>query len=304
MKNTRCNICPRKCNLNRESNAGFCGQTNEVYISKVMLHKFEEPCISGNCDCVQDNKGSGAIFFSGCNLKCLYCQNYDISQANAGKAVTIKTLANIFKQLEQAGALNINLVTPTHYSMQIIEALKIYKPSIPIVWNSSGYESKETIEALKGFVDVFLMDFKYFDNNLAKAFSNAENYPEIAKKALLTAKSICPINVFDKDGIMQKGLIVRHLVLPNCIHDSKNILDWISTNMGNDTIVSIMSQYVPMHKALTSNKINRRLKPIEYKSVVAYAKKLCLNNSYIQELSSSDTSYTPNFAENYSDFKY
>ena len=304
MKNTHCTLCPRNCNIDRTQSMGFCGQKNQVFVSKVMLHKFEEPCICGFSECAEENSGSGAIFFSGCNLRCIYCQNHDISQKQSGKMVSVQTLVNIFKQLENAGALNINLVTPTHYTEQIIEALKIYTPSSPVIWNSSGYEKAETLQKLDGLVDIFLMDFKYFDSNLAKELSNAKDYPKNAKECLKTIKSMIPNNIFDQNGIMQKGIIVRHLVLPEMTNDSKNILDWIKENLGADTIVSLMSQYVPMHKAVGHPKIGRKLKPIEYKTVVAHAKKLGFDNAYIQDLSSSDTTYTPNFSQDDKIFNY
>ena len=304
MKNNYCNICPRNCNVNRSTIAGFCGQSNKIFISKVMLHKYEEPCISGEQSCTRSDAGSGAIFFSGCNLKCIYCQNHEISQAALGKEVSIDGLVNIFKQLESAGALNINLVTPTHYTKQIIESLKIYKPQIPIIWNSSGYEKPEIIKSLKGLVDVFLIDFKYFSSDLARELSLASNYPEFAKKSIKAAKSICKTNKFNKNGNITSGLIIRHLCLPNCTNDSKDVLSWIKENIGNETIVSIMSQYVPMHKAKAHPLINRKLKPIEYKSVISHAKKLGFNNAYIQELSSSNSIYTPNFSEKSQDFIY
>ena len=269
-----------------------------------MLHKFEEPCISGNNEYVENNPGSGAIFFCGCNLRCIYCQNHDISQAKSGKPVTINGLVDIFKQLENAGALNINLVTPTHYTKQIVEALKIYKPSIPIVWNSSGYENTEAMNELSGLVDIFLMDFKYFDNDIANKLSTAPNYPDIAKNAILKARQLIPNDEINEIGYMKKGLIVRHLVLPNMTQDSKNILEWIQKNLGQKTIVSLMSQYVPMHKAINHPQIGRKLKPIEYKTVVSYAQKLGFSNAYVQELSSSDTIYTPDFNKSDTPFAF
>ena len=166
-----CNICPRNCNIQRATAVGFCGQKEKVRISKVMFHHYEEPIISG----CENSKGSGAIFFAGCNLKCCFCQNYPISHGNKGKTISIKKLAKIFKKLEKKGALNINLVTPSHFSNQIMQALKIYKPNIPIVWNSNGYEKQETIEKLKNFVDVYLVDLKYMDNSLASKYSKAGN---------------------------------------------------------------------------------------------------------------------------------
>lgn len=304
MKNLKCNICPRNCNKNRTTELGFCNSYNNIRISKVMIHKFEEPCLVGFNNIVTKNPGSGAIFFSGCNLKCIYCQNYNISQIEHGKEITISTLVSLFKQLEKKGVLNINLVTPTHFTNQIIEALKIYKPNIPIVWNSSGYEKPETIQKLKNYIDIFLVDFKYFNDNLAFEFSRAKNYPENAKNVLLECKKICPVDEFDANGHIKKGIIVRHLCLPNCTNDSKQIIDWIANNLGRQTILSLMSQYVPMYKALENNKINRKLKPIEYKILVNYLKEKGFNNAYIQDFDSQNKDYTPDFEESNTDFEY
>ena len=214
-----CNVCPRKCNVNRSKTVGFCKAGILPKISNVMLHHFEEPPISGT-------KGSGAIFFSSCTLKCVYCQNFNISTKCDGKEISVETLASLFKQLEEAGANNINLVTPTHYTEQIIEALKIYKPNIPIVWNTSGYESAETIKKLKEYVDIYLSDFKYFSSELSKNFSMAPNYFEECSKATLEMRKNQPIDVFE-NGLMKKGLIIRHLCLPNQTKDSERVLDWI-----------------------------------------------------------------------------
>lgn len=285
-----CNMCPRKCNIDRNTRLGFCGQREKVRISKVMLHHFEEPCISGD----ETMKGSGAIFFAGCNLKCVYCQNYPISHKNKGKDVSIKKLAKIFKKLEKKGALNINLVTPTHYQTQIVEALKIYKPNIPIVWNSSGYESQESIQKLKDYVDIFLVDMKYMDNNLARKYSNAENYVENCIDTILTMKKLIPNNEF-ASSIMKHGLIIRHLILPGLTEDSLRVLDWISDNIGQETIVSLMSQYEPRYGANKFPEINRKITPLEYKRVIAHALKLNLLNCYTQDLSSADSKYTPKF---------
>lgn len=283
----KCAICPRKCNVERALKTGFCGVKDKVKISKVMLHQFEEPIISVN-------KGSGAIFFAGCNLKCVFCQNYLISYKNKGKYISIQKLAKIFKQLEKAGAANINLVTPTHYTLQIIEALKIYKPSIPIVWNSSGYESAETIKLLKGFVDIFLVDLKYLDNNLALKYSGAPNYVQNACASILQMKKLQPQDVIE-NGKMLRGIIVRHLVLPSHTADSIKCLNFVANNLGCNTIVSIMSQYQPCHLAKNFLEINRKLTPLEYKRVVNHAINLGLKNAFTQELSSANSIYTPKF---------
>lgn len=282
-----CEVCPRKCNVNRQKSVGFCGVKEKIKISKVMLHQFEEPIISVN-------KGSGAIFFAGCNLKCVFCQNYPISHKNKGKYISTKKLASIFKKLEKKGAANINLVTPTHYTLQIIEALKIYKPKIPVVWNSSGYESAQTIELLKDYVDVYLVDLKYFSNDLALKYSKAANYFENASAAILQMKKNQPNDIIE-NGILKKGIIVRHLVLPNCTADSIKCLDFIANNLGKDTIVSIMSQYEPRYEAANYPEINRKITPLEYKRVTNYAINLGLKNAFVQDLSSANSVYTPKF---------
>ncbi len=285
-----CDICPRSCRVDRAKAAGFCQETEEIRISKVMLHKYEEPLISGG----EKDKGSGAIFFAGCNLKCVYCQNFPISHKNKGKNISVDELVNIFKDLERKGALNINLVTPTHFTMQIIAALKIYKPSIPIVWNSSGYESVETIEKLKGYVDIFLVDLKYMSDDLSTKYSGAINYVEAATKSILKMRELQPKDVIEK-GQMKKGVIVRHLVLPTHTDDSIKCLDFILKNLGKDTIVSIMSQYEPRYDAKKFPEIDRKITPIEYKRVVNFAIKNDMKNCFVQDLSSADSKYTPKF---------
>lgn len=286
----KCDICPRACLVEREKTIGFCGQREKVRISKVMFHHFEEPTISGD----ENSKGSGAIFFSGCNLKCCFCQNYPISHENKGKNISTKKLANIFKKLEKKGALNINLVTPSHFTQQIIEALEIYKPKIPVVWNSNGYETKETIEKLKNYVDVYLVDLKYMDNELAKKYSKAINYVENATKAIKQMKENQPIDKIE-NGLMKKGLIIRHLILPTHTTDSIKCLNFIHDEIGEDSIVSLMSQYEPRYNAKEHQEINRKITPLEYKRVVSHALKLNMKNCFTQDLTSADSKYTPRF---------
>lgn len=285
-----CNICPRRCNIDRSANSGYCKQTDKVKISKVMLHHYEEPIISGE----EKSNGSGAIFFTGCNLKCVFCQNYQISHRNKGKTVSIKKLANIFKKLEKMGAYNINLVTPTHFTNQIIEALKIYKPKIPVVWNSSGYESEETIKKLKDYVDIYLVDLKYMNNALATKYSHAPNYVENATKTIKQMKQHQPTDVIE-NGLMKKGIIIRHLILPTHTTDSVECLKFIHDNLGKDSIVSLMSQFEPVFQAKNYPEINRKITPLEYKRVVNYALKLDMQNCYTQDLTSADSKYTPKF---------
>ena len=247
-----CNVCPRKCNVDRTNSVGFCRAGNLPKVSKVMLHHFEEPPISGK-------NGSGAIFFSSCTLKCVYCQNFDISTKCDGKEITVDTLVSLFKQLENAGANNINLVTPTHYTNQIIEALDKYRPKIPIVWNTSGYETEETIKKLKNYIDIYLSDFKYFSSSLSSKYSLAPTYFDECSKATIQMRKNQPEDIFE-DGLMKKGLIIRHLCLPNQTKDSEKIIDWIHENLGNKTYLSLMSQYVPMGMSEKYPEINRKFK--------------------------------------------
>ena len=282
-----CNICPRKCNINRDTNVGFCNANNKLKIAKYMLHMWEEPIISGD-------KGSGAIFFSHCNLKCVYCQNAEISSGGKGQSVSIEQFIDIMKELESNGAHNINLVTPTHYSEQIIKALTLYKPSIPVVWNSSGYESVETIKKLKNLVDIYLVDMKYMDNDLAFNLSKAKDYPQVCTQAILQMRKNQPNDIIDND-IMQKGVIIRHLVLPNEIDNSFKVVDWVFNNLGKHTFISIMGQYTPCHLALNSPKYNRPLKPIEYKRVINHLNKLDFDNGFYQDLDSANQCFIPDF---------
>ena len=287
-----CNLCPRQCNINRSTAIGFCGQTENLRISKVMFHKFEEPFISGN----ETDKGSGAIFFTGCNLRCVFCQNEPISHGNVGENISVEKLASIMQELEQNGALNINLVTPTHFASQIVKALKIYRPQIPVIWNSSGYETEQMLEMLAGFVDVFLVDFKYMDNALATRYSKAPNYAETAMACIKKMRQLQPKDIFE-NGYIKKGVVVRHLVLPSHTTDSINCLNFVANALGENAYISIMSQYEPRYNAVNYPEINRKLTPLEYKRVVNHALKLNLNNALVQDLSSANSCYTPNFLE-------
>ena len=270
--------------MNRKINAGFCGVKN-LKIAKAMLHFWEEPIISGK-------NGSGAIFFSGCPLKCEYCQNHEISFDGKGEEKTVLQLVEIIKDLESEGAENINFVTPTHFTNEIIAALDIYKPKIPIVWNTSGYETVETIKKLKNYVDVYLTDLKYFSSELSLKYSKAKDYFENASKAILEMRKNQPKDIF-KNGIMQKGVIVRHLVLPSHYEDSKLILNWIKNNLGKQTYISVMSQFTPQKNAKAP--LNRTLTPLEYKIVLKECEKLGFTNGFIQELTSATSAYTPKF---------
>lgn len=292
----KCNLCPRMCNVDRIKNNGFCLAPKDIIVSKIMLHKGEEPFLTSENDC-----GSGAIFFAGCNLKCVYCQNYKISHNIDGKKLSPKQLAETFKRLEKNGAGNIDLVTPTHYTTQIIEALKIYRPKVPVIWNCGGYENKETIKNLNGLVDIFLIDFKYFDNSLAIKYSHAPNYKENVISAITEMKQQIPQNKFI-NGKLTKGIIIRHLVLPNHVKDSFQVLDTIKSIIGETALVSIMSQYTPFGNAKNFPEINRTLTPLEYKAVIAHALKLNLKNALIQDLSSATTQMIPDFNDIFSVF--
>lgn len=283
-------MCPRHCKIDRKKQTGFCSQTDKIRVSKVMFHHYEEPLVSGN----ENSKGSGAIFFAGCNLKCVFCQNYPISHGNKGKNISIKKLVKIMKSLEKKGALNINLVTPSHFSKQIIEALKIYRPQIPIVWNSNGYETKETIEKLKDYVDVYLVDLKYMNNELSTKYSKAGNYVENATRAIKQMKQNQPQDIIE-NNLIKKGMIIRHLVLPTHTTDSIKCLDFIHDEIGKESIVSLMSQYEPRYQAKEHTEINRKITPLEYKRVVSHALKLSMTNCFTQDLSSADSKYTPKF---------
>ena len=285
----QCNLCPRQCNALRTSDKNFggvCKMPLNPVVARAALHFWEEPSISGT-------KGSGTVFFSGCSLHCVFCQNSDISAKNVGKAITPQNLATIFKNLESEGAHNINLVTPTHFIDSIIEALNIYRPNIPIVYNSSGYESVDTLRRFKGYVDIYLMDFKYIDENKSQQYSNAPNYPEVCKNALLEVYEQQPNCVFNGD-VMQKGVIVRHLLMPQATRDAMAIFDWVKEYLPN-AYFSLMSQYIPLFKAQEMPIINRKITSREYDKVVNYITGFDVDNCYIQELSSANKNYIPNF---------
>lgn len=287
-----CMICPHKCGVNRlEGNKGRCKCDDKLKIALASLHMFEEPCISGE-------NGSGTVFFSNCNLNCIYCQNYEISNLGKGKEITIEHLAEIFLKQQEKNAHNINLVTPTMYVYQIIEAIKIAKSkglNIPIIYNSNGYENIETIKLLNGYIDIYLPDLKYYTNELSKKYSKVDNYFETATKAIKEMYNQVGQAKFDENGLIKKGVIIRHLVLPNHIQNTKNILKWISDNMPDDIYVSVMAQYFPTYKAKDDNLINRKLNKKEYNEVLNYLYSLDLKNGYIQELGLHEEEYVPNF---------
>ncbi len=287
---SKCEICPRKCKVNRYEKKGYCRCDDKVRIALVSKHYFEEPCISGR-------NGSGTIFFSNCNLNCVFCQNHDISQGGKGIDVTVERLAEIMLEQQERGANNINLVTPTMYVEQIIKAIDIAKDgglNIPIVYNTNGYEEVETIKKLNGYIDIYLPDFKYFTNELAIKYSKAPNYFEKVTSALLEMQSQFDEYVFDGE-IMKKGMIVRHLVLPNHIQNSKNVLKWIKENLREDIYVSVMAQYFPTYKAIGDELIGRKLSFSEYRKIEQYFYGLDIKNGYIQDLGKHEEEFVPDF---------
>ncbi len=281
-----CNICPRKCDIDRSSTAGFCRSPEKFRLARAALHYWEEPCISGE-------NGSGAVFFSGCNLKCVYCQNFEISRDNKGMEISKERLVEIFEQLIAHGAENINLVNPTHYAPMLAEVLKKWRSPVPIVYNSSGYESVQTLRMLDGLIDIYLPDFKYIRNDKAKRYSAAEDYPQIAKASLFEMKRQTGGDVFDGNQ-MKKGMIIRHLILPQNTNSSIEIIDYIAENFP-DTYLSIMAQYVPCTDLSAFSEINRKITPREYNKVVDYALDKGISKIFIQELSSADEKYIPPF---------
>ena len=288
----RCNLCPFECNVNREEGAlGKCRAGKNIKIGLIYKHFGEEPWISGE-------KGSGTVFFSNCNLKCQFCQNYKISSLGKGEEISVEELAKKFLELQEEGVHNINLVTPTPYVIQIIESLKIAKKQglkIPIVYNTSGYEKVEILKMLEGYVDIYLPDLKYFDNELAIKLSGAKNYFEVATNAILEMQRQIKKSEIDQNGIMKKGIIVRHLILPNCIENSKNVLKWIKENLREDVFVSLMAQYFPTYKALETDDINRKITEEEYSEVEDYLYELDIKNGFIQDMEDEEEKYVPDF---------
>lgn len=290
----KCTICPHKCGINRNKNQiGRCKSKNTVKIGLYSTHDFEEPCISGK-------NGSGTVFFSNCNMNCIYCQNYEISQEGIGKEISIEELANIFIKQQEKKVENINLVTPTTYVPQIIQAIKIAKQKglkIPIIYNTNGYENVETLRLLEGYIDVYLPDLKYANSKLSKEYSKVDNYFEIATKAIKEMyRQVGPPKLNDK-GIIEKGLIIRHLVLPNNLINSKIILKWIKENIDENVYISVMAQYFPTYKAKSVEKLNRKLTKEEYKDIEQYVYKLNIKNGYMQELGEHEEEYVPKWEE-------
>lgn len=286
-----CELCPRKCHINRNINKGICSNTSTLKVARSALHYFEEPSISGT-------NGSGTIFFSGCNLKCCYCQNKEISNDNFGINISVERLSELMLELQAKKASNINLVTPTHFVPSIIEAIKLARKkglSIPIVYNTSGYESVATIKLLAGYVDIYLTDFKYFDNKLGEDLSKVKNYFEIASLALEEMYKQVGINKFASNGMMTKGIIVRCLVLPTKGTDTKKIINYLYKKYQDNIYLSIMNQYTPVNPSDTFSFLNDKVSDKEYDDIINYALDLGVKNAYIQEGETQDESFIPPF---------
>ncbi len=288
-----CTLCPRRCGVDRSKSVGYCGMGESITAARAMLHYWEEPCISGE-------RGSGAVFFSGCVLGCVYCQNYEISAKRKGREITEKRLSEIFLELQEQGALNINLVNPTHFVPRIKRALIAAKGrglSVPVVYNSGGYERVETLRTLEGLIDIYLPDVKYFDNELARKLSNAPDYFETAMTAVAEMLRQTGKPRFDGSGMLLRGTIVRHLVIPDCYKDSVEVIRRVGERFGGEILFSLMSQYTPFGKVLTDptlSRYNRRLTTFEYRKALdaVYAAGL---EGYMQERSSAKEEYTPEF---------
>lgn len=286
-----CELCPRKCHINRNINKGICSNTSTLKVARSALHYFEEPSISGT-------NGSGTIFFSGCNLKCCYCQNKGISNDNFGINISVERLSELMLELQAKNANNINLVTPTHFVPSIIEAIKLARAnglSIPIVYNTSGYESINTIKLLTGYVDIYLTDFKYFDNKLGEDLSKVKNYFEVASLALEEMYKQVGINKFASNGMMTKGIIVRCLVLPTKGTDTKKIINYLYKKYQDNIYLSIMNQYTPVNHSDTFTFLNDKVSDKEYDDIINYALDLGVKNAYIQEGETQDKSFIPPF---------
>ena len=282
--NNGCNLCPISCCADRTKKVGACGAGDKIKIAKYYLHKFEEPCISGK-------NGSGTVFFCGCSLKCKFCQNFELSRNLRGKEITAGELADIFFELENVGAENINLVTPTQFSDKIIEALNIYKPKIPVVYNTHGYEKPEILQKIYSFIDVFLPDLKFYSQALSTRYTGKSNYFEYASKAVLLMAQK-PL-IFDKKGMLKSGTIVRHLVLPACASDSKRIIDFFADNLKDRAYLNVMSQYTPMGEITDLPELSRKITKREYDSVIDYAISKGIEKMFYQKRISASEEYIP-----------
>lgn len=290
-----CRLCPRRCGIDRYEKQGACGGGALARVAKVSLHPWEEPPIAGT----ESDKGAGTVFFAGCNLRCVFCQNYEISHYAKGQEVTDEELGEIFLRQKAQGAVTLDLVTPTHYVPQIVAGAGYARArgfDLPIVYNSSGYESAETIAMLKGTVDVYLPDLKYHSQALSSQYSQAEDYFPVASEAISAMVQQAGEPVLAENGIMQRGVLVRHMVLPGARHDSMKLLDWLWSSFGNAIYLSIMSQYTPMYRANEYKNLKRRLTTFEYESVVDYADRLGFTQCFVQERSSAVEAFVPDWS--------
>lgn len=287
-----CKVCPRNCGADRLSDQkGFCRAGAEIILARAALHMWEEPCISGK-------EGSGAVFFSGCSLGCKFCQNGQISRGQTGEKVTADRLADIFLELQQQKANNINLVTAGHFLPQVAEAIEKSRNrglQIPVVYNSSGYEKSEMLKLLEGLVDIYLPDFKYMDPELAEKYSYARDYPEVAKEALKEMVRQTGTPEFDRRGIMKKGVIVRHLLLPGHVKDSRRVLEYLLSTYGKEIYISLMNQYTPMPAMKDDPRLSRKVTDREYQRLIDYGLQLGLENGFIQEGETAKESFIPEF---------
>lgn len=283
-----CNMCPRQCGVDREKSLGYCKMPMEFKVARAAKHFWEEPPISGT-------KGSGTVFFSGCNLGCAYCQNYNISHGGEGKIIDNDRLKNIFTELISLGVHNINLVNPTHYALRIKAVLEEYESSVPVVYNSSGYERVETLKALNGLVDIYLPDLKYINSEKALRYSYAEDYFDYASKALIEMRRQSTENIYDSEGIMKKGMIVRHLILPKNTNQSIEILKWIYNNLGNDTEISLMAQYTPYGEISHLSELQRKITQREYEKVLNAAENMGFKRIFTQDLDAAKEDFIPEF---------
>lgn len=285
----KCKLCPRRCGADRITKTGFCGEGLSLRAAKACLHFWEEPCLSGS-------GGAGAIFFSGCNLKCVYCQNREISICGEGKEITVSRLREIIGELVWQGADVIDLVTPTHFIPLVAEALSAEKPPVPVAYNCGGYESVAALRRLEGLIDIYLPDYKYADPALAQKFSHAPDYPAVALAAVKEMHRQTGDFRFDEAGMLQSGVLVRHMVLPGHVENTLDCIDRLYAVFTQENILfSLMSQYTPPKEPLPFPELNRRLTPEEYRRAVDYLYLCGIENGYVQELSSAKEEYTPDF---------
>ena len=283
-----CNMCPRRCNVDRSVKVGFCGQKNVLKAARAAAHFWEEPCISGA-------GGSGTVFFSGCNLRCVFCQNSQISSCGFGKEISVEKLKNIYARLIDLGADNINLVTPTHFSELIIESLDEKLP-VPVIWNSGGYDSAETIRKLNGKIDIYMPDFKYINADIAEKYSSAPDYPVIASSAITEMFNQVGKCRFDSDGMLQRGVLIRHLILPGNVENTLDVIDWVSGNFkSGDVLFSLMRQYTPPAFDTGFEELSHRVADDEYEKCENYMYLAGIEDGFVQDISSAESEYTPPF---------